>query len=214
MWFDHLNSLGHGYINDLIINDKLTISNSNFKNLQIEKIIDNDNGINFNYLIGEKKECSITFKNIELTGNYKFFNCQMSQFIFEGSYLMNPKFMNCIWEGKNRLLLGDEIMIKKSNNILKTRDLLQLERLYRNLKRIFDSNKDWENSGYAYISEMNFRKKRLWKDNNYSQYFIYWFYGYFGGYTQNFMRPLIIFLTSTLIVFPLIYNITDFLCWL
>ena len=69
-------------------------------------------------------------------------------------------------------------------------------------------------SGKAYKSEMEMRKKRHFLNGNffsfagiesYSHNLIFWVYKIFSGYTQNYLRPLIIIIISTFIIFPFLY---------
>lgn len=83
------------------------------------------------------------------------------------------------------------------------------EEHYRQLKKNFDGMKNWELSGYAYVSEMEMRKRSLWKEKKYFEWVIYAFYGNFGGYTQNIKKP-IISLFGLIVTFSVIYYFIDF----
>jgi len=133
------------------------------------------------------------FQRVNLT-NTSFWQCDLTNTIFK----------ECDWGNHSRIRLHDE-KDKYSDH----RDIKALEELYRQLKRKFDSDKDWELSGKAYVSEMEMRKKRLWKQGNYYSWFIYWFYGFFGGYTQSLLKP-ILSIISLVIVFSFIYFYIDY----
>ncbi len=101
----------------------------------------------------------------------EFYNCDVS----------NIKFSRCDWNtNKKRLVLRKEEL-----------DYRDSEAHYRQLKKNFDSEKNWELSGYSYVSEMQMRKKRLWKEKRFVDWVIYKFYDLFGGYTQDYIRPLL-----------------------
>ncbi|PKV50866.1 hypothetical protein ATE84_2934 [Aquimarina sp. MAR_2010_214] len=118
---------------------------------------------------------NVTFRQVNLTTTY-----------FYESDIAEARFKECSWnETYGRLVLANETLQTGDLNYFK-----MLEELYRQLKKNFDSNKDWELSGKAYVSEMEMRKHRLFNEKQYFSWFIYWFYGFFGGYTQNFKRPI------------------------
>src|SRR5690606_36402709 len=116
---------------------------------------------------------------------------------FTGSDIANLNFSSCNWNANYRLLMKDELEKKE--------DLKSLENLYRQLKKVFEENKDWELSGKAYVSEMYIRKKRLWKEKNYLSWMIFSFYDFIGGFTQDYIKPLKWYFLFTFIVFPLYY---------
>ncbi|MFL0095487.1 pentapeptide repeat-containing protein [Tenacibaculum maritimum] len=111
------------------------------------------------------------------------------------------KFSRCDWNVDNKRLV-----LKNENNNYRDSEIH-----YRQLKKIFDSEKNWEYSGYSYVSEMEMRKKRLWKEKKYTDWLIYKFYGFFGGYTQNYLRPLfslfILTVFSSAIYYFIDYNL-------
>jgi len=124
---------------------------------------------------------------------------------FLESDLTDVTFRECEWGENSRIILYDEKNIdKKDKNQLKS-----LEVLYRQLKKNFDATKSWELSGKAYVSEMKMRQRRLWLEKKYYQWFIYKFYDVFGGYTQDFRRP-IISLIGLILVFSGLYYFIDY----
>ncbi|MEM6720852.1 MAG: hypothetical protein AAF611_16090 [Bacteroidota bacterium] len=155
------------------------------------------------------------FKNIDLN-KLELFNCDVT----------NITFSRCIWnDRKNRLKLINEIPHKNEYEIYKQQlsgnelkkiklkilvdKLRDSENHYRQLKKNFDSTKSWELSGKAYVSEMKMRQQRLWLEKKYYQWFIYWFYDFFGGYTQDFRKP-IVSLLGLILVFSGIYFFIDY----
>jgi hypothetical protein len=91
------------------------------------------------------------------------------------------------------------------NKVKNREDYLNLENLYRQLKKIFEGNKEWELSGKAYVSEMYIRKKRLWIEREYVSWLIFSFYDFFGGFTQDYIKPLKWYILFTFVIFPLYY---------
>ncbi|MFY0630464.1 MAG: pentapeptide repeat-containing protein [Flavobacteriaceae bacterium] len=147
----------------------------------------------------------ISFENTIVIKPLTFYWLNLENFSFPGSSIEEIIFSNCDWNIKNRLILGNEKHI-------------EIENQYRQLKRIFTKKQDWEMSGLAYISEMEMRKKRLgyevddgkrYLSKDALEYLIYSFYSFFGGYTQNFARPLFFFLLFTFILFPSIYFLSE-----
>ncbi|MEM6684485.1 MAG: hypothetical protein AAF617_01720 [Bacteroidota bacterium] len=141
---------------------------------------------------------TIGFTNIDFPNKSKFERINLTDITFNFCELSTINFRNCIWNIKNRIILEEESL-----------NLLDSENHYRQLKSGFKSSNHWELSGNAYVSEMEMRKLRLYKEKRYVSWFIYWFYDKFGSYTQNFLRPLYIFLILSFFLFPLIYLLID-----
>jgi hypothetical protein len=161
----------------------------------------------------------ISFENVIVTQPFTFFRLNLKGFSCLNSEIEKIKFSNCEWFINNRLILATES------------EYFGIEDTYRQLKRMFAKNQDWEMSGYSYISEMEMRRERLGHEidddrgditryllryftKKSLEYAVYYIYCHLGGYAQNFARPLSIFLISTFIGFPIIYffletNYTD-----
>ncbi|WP_452230658.1 hypothetical protein [Lacinutrix sp. MEBiC02404] len=159
--------------------------------------------------ISIKENQVLKLRNIFFQDNFYFFRCDCNNIVFMESNIVKPIFDSCKWNITHRLLIKDETDLKFIN----TSNYLKLENIYRQLKKNFDGQKDWELSGYAYISEMEMRKNRLLHERKYASFFIYWFYGFFGGYTQNFLRPIIslaiLTLVCTIVYFLIDYNVIN-----
>ncbi|MBQ0768637.1 MAG: hypothetical protein KBT58_05055, partial [Bizionia sp.] len=150
--------------------------------------------------ISLSNDSSLTFRNIFFPKNVSLHICDTYKMIFIDSDISDVKFSSCNWNSPNRLIIFDEI--KRKSSII---ELKKLEDIYRQFKKNFENYKDWELSGKAYISELTIRKYRLWKERSYISWFIYSFYDLFGGFTQNYIKPLKWFLFLTLFLFPLYY---------
>jgi len=144
--------------------------------------------------------------NVELS-ELVFYRIGLANFSFD-SNLQRVEFNECDWDIKSRLILKEEERYKNE----------RVEKQYRQLKRIFTNNQNWEMSGYAYSSEMEMRYRRLGRElderKNYIsskglEFLVYLFYGRIGGYTVNFVRPLAIFLILTFLIFPFIYGFLE-----
>ncbi|WP_299383213.1 hypothetical protein [uncultured Lacinutrix sp.] len=151
----------------------------------------------------------LSLRNNYFPSNFSFIKSNCTNILFMESTVEHVKFDSCTWNITNRLLIKDETDLEN----LSISNYLKLEQIYRQLKKNFDGQKDWELSGYAYISEMEMRKKRLFLEKKWFSFFIYWFYGFFGGYTQDFLRPikslfLLIFI-STIAYFFIDYNLIN-----
>ena len=150
-------------------------------------------------------EPEIIFEGSTVVSQLGFYSLNLKNFYFGNSTIEDLKFSNCQWNVTNRLILAED----KINN----GD--QVENQYRQLKRIFKKEENWYMSSMAYSSEIDVAKRQIGYhiDDNKLRYFskhsleylILQFYGVFGGYTQNFIRPLTVFLISTLVFFPLVY---------
>ncbi|WP_420573682.1 pentapeptide repeat-containing protein [Kordia sp.] len=177
---------------------------------------------NYNYTEPPK----LYFKDVFFNSKTFIKNTNLSELELDNSDVTNITFSRCIWndeknrlklvnelpilniETKNKLKLSNQNEAKKivvENLINKLRDS---ENHYRQLKKNFDSTKNWELSGKAYVSEMEMRRLRYKKEKSVSSkisFIIYSIYEHLGGYTQSFVRPLNILLLFTLFIFPLYY---------
>ena len=134
-----------------------------------------------------------------------FYSINLTHFHFGNSNVENLKFLNCEWNVTNRLVIAeDNINIGD-----------QVENQYRQLKRIFNTEENWHMYSLAYISEMEVTKRKLgyfldeYKVKYFSkyglEYLIFQFYSNFGSYAQNYIRPLTIYILSTILIFPILY---------
>jgi len=127
--------------------------------------------------------------------------------------ITDAAFKECFWGNSKRLIVKNEsFFLKKLNQYSsseKSSNYAALEELYRQLKKNFDSNKDWELSGKAYVSEMEMRKKRLFLQEDYYHWFIYRFYDLCGGYTQDLIKPIVSIIVLIL-AFSGIYFFIDY----
>lgn len=167
------------------------------------------------------------FKDVFFNSKTFIKNTDLSKLELDNSDVTNITFSRCIWnDTENRLKLVNELPTKniETENKLKLAKnqhlkKLETERLikklrdsenhYRQLKKNFDGAKNWELSGKAYISEMEIRKRRLWLEEKYYQWIIYKFYDVFGGYTQDFKKP-IISIFWLIIIFSGMYYFIDY----
>ncbi|GAB5400152.1 MAG: hypothetical protein Aureis2KO_17370 [Aureisphaera sp.] len=131
----------------------------------------------------------LTFSGNTIPENNKVFRINMRETRFSDVNLAKMNFELCDWSFK-----GARLMLAGDSHNLEVSELN-----YRMLKKNFDFNKDWELSGSAFISEMEMRKLRLFEQRKLYHWFVYWFYGFFGGYTQNLARPIISIIGLTLI---------------
>ncbi|KAF9659604.1 hypothetical protein HBA12_05000 [Tenacibaculum mesophilum] len=138
-------------------------------------------------------------------GLLTFHSINLKHFHFGNSNIENLKFLDCDWHITNRLIIADDQIMYGT----------QTEEQYRQLKRIFKKDENWHMASLAYISEMEIVLKKLgyYIDENKLRYFskyslewlVFQFYKLFGSYTQNYVRPLSVFLFSTLLFFPIYY---------
>jgi len=179
--------------NFLKVTIKYFNNENSFSEKRVKEIINlivNDNHLTDDF--------QLNFENLNLPKTLTFRRVNLSKIGFKNVTLYDTNFQECIWGGDKRIIFNNE-----SENFNSS------EGIYRQLKKNYESNKNWELSGLAYISEMEMRKKRLWNENEYFQWSIYSFYGCFGGYTQDFKKP-IISLTVTIILFSFFYYFIDY----
>lgn len=178
-------------------NASVTFNTINFKELNINLA----NRVDFSHdeVKYSSKPPIINFSRSNLNSLTVLSRIDLNRLSFNYCDVSNISFSRCDWNIKgNRLLLYNELFEPRDS-----------EEHYRGLKKNFDGKKDWEMSGMAYISEMEMRKKRLWYEKEFYQWFIYWFYGFFGGYTQDFKRPLVS-LIGLIGIFSFIFYFIDY----
>lgn len=195
-------------------------TNANFSTIEMRKSAEfsgvmfsgktSFNSAKFEEVLFQDLVSHIDFEELDFSGvNFPnvstFRRVYMDKIIFTQTDLLPIQFKGCIWEGRLRIILKEEKLTLGSAS-----QYYSLEDQYRLLKKNFDSNKDWELSGKAYVSEMEMRKKRLWRQKDYYHWIIYWFYGFFGGYTQDLKRPIIslvgLIIASSFIYYPIDCN--------
>ena len=173
--FDNNSEINELRFFSVIINGRVIFKESNISKLTLESINKgNDKPLG---------PPNLEFERSLLTKNCIISNIDMSNTSFDQCDISEVDFRRCVWpknKNNNRILLNEN-----------GKGYRDLEEQYRGLKKNFDSKKDWELSGLAYVSEMDIRRRRLFKEKHYFNCFIYWFYGFFGRYTQDFKRPLV-----------------------
>lgn len=147
---------------------------------------------------------NLIFRNCHLGSKVEFRRCKMKEIGFLTSNIQDTRFLNCDWYIKNRIIVKNE-KILKNDKINKDFNLKDIENTYRQLKKNFDYNKNWHLSGNAFVSEMVWRKAIFKNEKKWLDFFIYWLYGVFGGYTQDYKRSIKWFFLCSLLVFPLFY---------
>lgn len=190
--------------NFIIIRNKINFSQTTFEQVNFQeisnKIIDKD----------DNPSPKIYLKDIFFNTNTSFRNINLLELDLTNCDMTNIIFSRCNWgESQNRLKLANEQFkghVNLKNIIFKLKDS---ENHYRQLKKNFYNSKNWELSGKAYISEMEMRKLRLKLEKKRYQWFIYKFYDVFGGYTQDFRKP-IVSLVGLILVFSVIYFFIDY----
>jgi uncharacterized protein YjbI with pentapeptide repeats len=153
----------------------------------------------------ESFDYDIVFFDTEFNGKTKFSRINLKNIKFNNSYINDIYFNGCYWKDviqSGRLIISQEISTKKDI----PNPYQDAENQYRQLKQNFTNIGNWELAGYAYVSEMEMRKKRLKQEGKMLTWLFYWFYDFFGGYTQNFIRPIVAFFGS-FVFFTLIYKI-------
>ncbi|AZQ59836.1 hypothetical protein EJ994_13895 [Maribacter sp. MJ134] len=184
---------------------------TNFKKCVFKRIIVGDNEVLFENIESTPNNILI-FIDFAFKNNIMFRQCNMKAISFYKCDIQDAAFLNCNWQGNDRIILREEFYLREANIYLDddvNYSLGDLEYNYRQLKKNFDNSKNWELSGFAYVSEMKIRQQSLWNERDYFQWFIYWFYGFFGGYTQSFKRPLVS-LICLICTFSIIYYFIDF----
>lgn len=146
---------------------------------------------------------SLRFLDVEFSDKIKLTKFNVARIDFDNCDISKINFSLCDWSDtitNERLIFPFE----------STYDGLQnAENIYRQLKQNFTKIGNWELAGYAYVSEMEMRMKRYWKNKKYHFWIFYAFYKYLGGYTQDFIRPIMA-LAISFITFSIAYFFIDF----
>ncbi|MCT4698148.1 pentapeptide repeat-containing protein [Tenacibaculum haliotis] len=160
---------------------------------------------------------SLVFREVNLKNTYfnesditevKFKNCIWNEekgriILYNESDVTKVKFENGFWDKQKRMFVRKNKLPFNNESPYE-----EQEGLYRDLKKNFENSKDWELSGKAYVSEMEMRRKTFYnkfvkKSRNFQMlkaliafvnWFLFSFYKNFGGYTQNYIRPLFFFI--------------------
>lgn len=181
-------------------NGALNLSNENYKVGNFQDWVFSEKQSYFRD-ISINNNSVLKFRNLIFPSNFNFVRCNFKNVLFMESSMENVKFSMCEWNTNSRLIIKDESEQKETD----IPQLLHLENTYRQLKKNFENQKDWEFSGLAYISELTMREKRLRLERSWGSWIIYKIYELFGAYTQNFIRPLLWYSLFTFIIFPLYY---------
>ncbi len=186
---------GARFINDVIFSECQFLEEVNFRDVffikraDFNNIVFNDHStILFEGLIYGP---DLSFVNVKFPRTVIFRSVNLTNSSFINSDLTDVQFKECNWGKTVRIILKEE---KEGGEYYEG-----MEGIYRQLKRKFDSNKNWELSGKAYRSEMLMRRYRLhnsfkktfWFFNHdFYEWFIYWIYGRCSGFTQSILTPL------------------------
>lgn len=190
----------YGSFANIHFNSQSSIKNEVYDNFQFQDLFFSSK----NHLFEEIKFSNkgiLTIRNQVFPESVIMRNCDCSKMRFLNCDISEVKFSSCNWNLSDRIITLNENEFNKEEIV----DIQKLENLYRQLKRNFENDKDWEMAGKAYVSEMKFRQLRLKLEKNYFSFFIYWFYDFFGGYTQNYTKPIIWFVAFTFLIFPQYY---------
>ncbi len=157
-----------------------------------------------------KNVSKLYFSDINFPKTVTFRRVDFTKTSFNQCDLTEVQFNECEWGGGIRVVLANE----HDNNL---KDYKELESLYRQLKRNFDTLKNWELSGKAYRSEMLIRRYRLHSsfiknrkktlivfDINFWEWLFYLIYGRSSGFTQSFLTPFL-WIIITIILFAFIF---------
>ncbi len=138
----------------------------------------------------------LKFENVIFSENVIFRRLNLSNFSFKESDITKLNIRDCSWNNGNRIIINDEIQGDLTYH--------DLGGLYRQIKRNYEINKDWEFAGKAYRSEMLMRRYALYSNKKFGEWVFYWIYGRFSGFTQSILTPFFLLIVCILI-FPLAY---------
>jgi uncharacterized protein YjbI with pentapeptide repeats len=195
--------------------EEIRFGKSNFSEKFSTKFIEINRGLN------ERENMpppEFDFYNIIFPPSVELINIDLTKTKFRLCDITKLRLIECTFvDQKHRLVLFDEV--REFDRLEETeRRYSRASVLYRQLKSNFDNEKNWELAGKAYRSEMHmlrkiFKKEFVQKKGCTTATFdllIYGFYGFLSGFTQSYVRPLILLLASIFIIFPLcFYNLEN-----
>ena len=155
----------------------------------------------------------LEFRNIVFSDKVEIYDVDLSQSTFSLCDVTKLRLSECIYvKNTHRLILYDEKREFDSGEN-KSLKYSRSEELYRQLKRNFDNEKNWELAGKAYRSQMLMRQKAIGQDIRKKRGFttavfdwiIYLIYRSFSGFTQSYLRPLFLLLFVNVAIFPFYY---------
>lgn len=148
----------------------------------------------------------LEFENVVFSKHVVFRRLNLSNFSFKESDITELNIRDCIWNNGNRIIINDE-----TQGALTYHDL---GGLYRQIKRNYEVNKDYEFAGKAYRSEMLMRRYDLFSakkfylrfipNKDFWEWLFYWIYGRFSGFTESILTPFFL-LIACIVIYPLMY---------
>ena len=133
---------------------------------------------------------------IDPPGALSFIEADLKKCFFLNTNLEKVSFFGIDWpEIKGRLAVYDEQKLDEEEKVEKERSkersivLVHLERLYRQLKKHYEDNRDYERAGHFHYGEKEMRRKN--PETSFGLSFLLTLYLWFSGYGERLVRPLI-----------------------
>ena len=129
--------------------DRSRFDSINFKKLNINMV--NVHSSSRNDIVYKPEPAYLNFMRCNFNYDTTIARINLSNISYNYCDLSNINYSRCDWNIKdNRLIFENE-----------TFEIRDAEEHYRTIKKNFDQKKNWELSGYAYVSEMEMRKKTV-----------------------------------------------------
>ncbi|MGY6647433.1 hypothetical protein [Wenyingzhuangia sp. IMCC45574] len=192
------------FIHDCIIDGQLIFRTDNvfFNSFEFDNNSLRDDSKILLQNIAELKEINI-YRQI-LTKNFTFTNVNLSNFNLIDSHVSDVNFNECNWS-------NDKLIIPNNSDKL-SKNYQERASYSRQLKKNFENSKNWDLYSKAYRGEMLMHRKHLLQllkkrfiSSHTIEWFIYWIYGRFSGFTQSIVTPIVLFIFSSIILYPAIY---------
>jgi uncharacterized protein YjbI with pentapeptide repeats len=152
------------------------------------------------------ESCIVDFEFSNLA-NIVFQRVNFKYLSFKSIDLLGAKFKDCEWDVEKgflfeRFKVSDE---NKDNGL----DLIDLKKIYSNLKSNFQDNRDYLKSGKFYISEQEIKRKISKKEKSWFEYVILSAHRFISSYGESMYKPFV-WMILLGVVFSFIYLFSGF----
>lgn len=186
---------GQFSLNNLTFTKKLLIKGSSFNYYP-----------SFFYRNNILESCIVDFEFSNLA-NIVFQRVNFKYLSFKSIDLLGAKFKDCEWDvDKGFLFERFKVSDENKDNGL---DLIDLKKIYSNLKSNFQDNRDYLKSGKFYISEQEIKRKISKKEKSWFEYVILSAHRFISSYGESVYKPFV-WMIILGVVFSFIYLFSGF----
>ncbi len=154
--------------------------------------------VDFSYV----KSGSVIFQDVNCLGpqQVRFHHVDLSRWSFLNTDLRRIDFDDVTWALTRKFLSHRTALFDELNVSSRKDDLASVERLYRHLKKNYESQRDYGRAGDFYYGEMEMKRRQL----NAPGQIPFWLYRLMSGYGENYRQALAV-LIGMWIVFAVLF---------